>query len=176
VRVPQTRARNICPGLTAEVTIPEMPGQVFKANVVTTSEAMSATSRTLLTELKLDSSENQILPGSYAQLRFTGAQAAPALTLPSNALLFCAAGLEVGVVQPDGTVELRKVQVGRDFGKTVEVLAGVNASDRVIANPSDSLVSGATVRVADATEFQAARQSHTMSLTGGQYTQATIAR
>ena len=61
MRVPQTRARSIRPDLTAELTIPEMPGQVFKAKVVTTTETMSATSRTLLTELELDNLDDQIL-------------------------------------------------------------------------------------------------------------------
>jgi len=46
-------------------------------------------------------------------------------------------------------VDLRKVQVGRDFGQTVEVLSGVTQADRVITNPSDSLVSGIKVRVAE---------------------------
>jgi hypothetical protein len=44
-------------------------------------------------------------------------------------------------------VELHSVQIGRDFGQTVEVLSGVGSKDRVIVNPSDSLVSGTTVRI-----------------------------
>jgi hypothetical protein len=73
------------------------------------------------------------------------------LTLPSNTLLFRAEGLQVGVVGPDNKVELRKVDIGRDFGQTVEVLSGVSPTDHVIANPSDSLVNGATVRITETT-------------------------
>jgi len=43
---------------------------------------------------------------------------------------------------------LHKVTLGRDFGPTVEILAGVSPNERVILNPADSLVSGTTVRVA----------------------------
>jgi hypothetical protein len=64
--------------------------------------------------------------------------------------LFRAEGLQVAVVNSDGVVELRKVQVGRDFGQTVEITGGVAPADRVITNPSDSLVSGIKVRVAEA--------------------------
>jgi multidrug efflux pump subunit AcrA (membrane-fusion protein) len=59
--------------------------------------------------------------------------------------------MQVGLVKADGTVELRNVTLGRDLGPMVEVLGGVTVGDRVILNPSDSLVSGATVRLADGT-------------------------
>ncbi|HVV02101.1 MAG TPA: efflux RND transporter periplasmic adaptor subunit, partial [Verrucomicrobiae bacterium] len=122
---------------------------VFQAKVVRTSGAMSADSRTLLTELELDNSKGEILSGSYAQVRFQAANPDAALTLPSSSLLFRAEGPQVGVVLPDGRVELRNIKIGRDFGKTMEVLSGVTATDRVIFNPSDSLVSGMAVRVAE---------------------------
>ena len=70
-----------------------------------------------------------------------------ALTLPANALLFRSEGMLVGVVGADGTVDLRKIRIGRDFGQTVEVLEGLNPSDRVIMNPPDSLMAGTKVRL-----------------------------
>jgi multidrug efflux pump subunit AcrA (membrane-fusion protein) len=51
-------------------------------------------------------------------------------------------------VNAQGLVELRSVELGRDFGQRVEILSGVTAADKVIATPFDSLVSGMTVRVA----------------------------
>jgi len=157
VRVPQTASQGIAPGQPAEVLIPEMPGRTFPAKVVTTSGAMSTDSRTLLTELQVDNSKNEILPGSYAQVRFLDTTPSATLTLPSNSLLFRAQGLQVGVVGSDGKVDLRNVQIGRDFGQKVEVLSGVDANDQVIVNPSDSLVSGTTVRLAEAPKALASK-------------------
>jgi RND family efflux transporter MFP subunit len=151
VRVPQTAARGVEAGQTAEFSIPELPGRVFPAKIVRTSGAMSADSRTLLTELTVDNSRGEILSGSFAQVRFTQSDIDSAPTLPANTLLFRAEGMQVGVVKADGTVELRNVTLGRDLGPMLEVLGGVTVGDRVILNPSDSLVSGATVRLADAT-------------------------
>jgi RND family efflux transporter MFP subunit len=150
VRVPQSAARGIVTGQSAELLIPEIPGQKFSATVTSTSEAMSTDSRTLLTELQVDNSQGEILPGSYAQVRFLDSKVNTVLTLPSNTLLFRAEGLQVGVVGPDDKVDLRSVSIGRDFGQTVEVLAGVGPTDRVVINPADSLVSGTTVRIAEA--------------------------
>ena len=150
VRVPENIARNVEPGQMAELTVPQAPGRVFPAKVVRTSGAMSAESRTLLTELEVDNSHNEILSGTFAQVRLNEARPDATLTLPSITLLFRAEGPQVGVVKPDGTVDLRRVVLGRDFGPTVEILKGLEPSDRVILNPADSLVSGMVVRVAGA--------------------------
>jgi membrane fusion protein (multidrug efflux system) len=157
VRVPQTSAFGIAPGQAASLTIPELPGQPFPAKVVTTSESISAISRTLLVQLEVDNSQHRILPYSYGEVRFEEGKANPALTLPSNTLLFRAEGLQVAVVSSDGVVELRKVQVGRDFGQTVEIIGGVTPTDRVIANPSDSSVTGIKVIVAEPTSSVASK-------------------
>lgn len=150
VRVPQTQAADIHQGQSAELLIPEFHGESFAAKVTTTSEAVSATSRTLLTELQADNPSGRVRVGSYAQVRFASVTGAPALTLPSSALLFRAEGLQVGVVNDQGIVELRKVELGRDFGPRVEILSGVTATDKVIAAPFDSLVNGQMVRIAPA--------------------------
>ncbi|HZR20031.1 MAG TPA: efflux RND transporter periplasmic adaptor subunit [Verrucomicrobiae bacterium] len=150
VHVPQMAARAIAPGQTAELTVPEMPGRIFPARVVRTSGAMNAESRTLLVELQVDNSKNEILAGTYAQVQFTQANVDPGLTLPANTLVFRSEGTQVGVVGTDGKVELRHVALGRDFGSMIEIINGVGPQDRVILNPSDSLVSGTTVHVAKA--------------------------
>ena len=149
VRVPQTIARGIAAGQTAEVRIPEFPGRFFPAKVVRTAGVMDAQSRTLLTELEVDNARGEMLAGSYAQVRFPEAKLDTKLTLPSNTLLFRAEGPQVGVVLADGKVVLRSIKLGRDFGAAVEIIEGIQASDRVILNPSDSLVSGTTVRLAE---------------------------
>jgi RND family efflux transporter MFP subunit len=149
VRVPQSAAQGVAPGQMAELTIPELPGRVFPAKVVRTSGAMSADSRTLLTELEVDNSRGELLAGAYVQVRLADAKANPALTLPSNTLLFRSEGPQLGVVGADGKVDLRGVTLGRDFGPTIEILGGIGPTDRIILNPPDSLVGGATVRVAE---------------------------
>jgi RND family efflux transporter MFP subunit len=147
VRVPETYAHGIVPGQTATLTTPATPGRSFPAKVMTTAEAISTTSRTLLVQLEVDNSRNQILPYSYGEVSLKDNSTDAALTLPANTLLFRAEGTQVGVVRPDGTIELRQVEVGRDFGQTIEIRSGVTLADRVITNPTDSLVSGTKVNV-----------------------------
>jgi membrane fusion protein, multidrug efflux system len=150
VHVPEPYALAVAPGQTASLTTPESPGQEFDAKVITTSESIATSSRTLVTELEVDNSKNQILPYSFGEIRLKPNNTAQPLTLPSDALIFRSLGLQVGVVRPDGTVELRPVKVGRDFGQNIEIVSGVTPADRVIANPTDSLVDGVKVRIQSA--------------------------
>ena len=156
VRVPQAEALKIAQGQSAELVIPEKPNLVFTCTVARTAGAISADSRTLLTELEVDNSRGEILAGCFGEVKFVGAKGAPPLTLPGNALLFRAEGPQVGLVLPDGKVELRNVKLGRDYGAFVEILGGVSTNDRVILNPPDSLADGATVRIAAAAKPEAA--------------------
>lgn len=157
VRVPQTLARAVEPGQSAELSLAEMPGRSFVARTVRTAGAMEPDSRTLLAELEVDNSRGEILAGSYAQVRFVEARPDAALTLPSNTLLFRSDGFHVGVVESSGQVELRRVRIGRDFGKSIEILDGVSTADHVILNPPDSLAPGTTVHVAETPRAVAAR-------------------
>ncbi len=149
VRVPQTQALAITPGQTAELLVPELPGRVFTGKVTRTAGVISSDSRTLLTQLEVENPHGEIVAGSFAQVRLSEIETTAPLTLPSNTLLFRPNGPQVGVVQPDGTVELRCVELGRDFGRTVEILTGASGIDRVILNPSDSLTDGSKVRIAE---------------------------
>lgn len=157
VRVPEPYALEVTPGQTSSLATPENPGKEFAAKVITTSEAISPVSRTLDVELEVDNSQNQNLPNSFGEITLTNIGARPILTLPSNTIIFRAQGLQVGVVLADDTVELRPVQVGRDFGQTTEILTGVTETDRVIVNPTDSLVSGIKVRVQETPPAVAAK-------------------
>ncbi len=151
VKVPQTSSALMTTGLEAEVRFSEKPGRVFPAKVVRTAGAIDADSRTLLTELEVDNAKGDILAGAYAEVLFVAAKGQAALVVPSNTLLFRAEGPQLGVVGENGVVTLRKVTLGKDFGTTLEILSGITPADRIILNPSDSLVSGATVRIAEAT-------------------------
>jgi membrane fusion protein, multidrug efflux system len=159
VHVPQSATPGLVIGALADIIVPENPGHKFPAKVVRTAGAIDAPSRTLLTELDVDNANNEIIAGSYAQVSFHDMNASPILTLPSNTLLFQSEGPQVGVVLPDGRVELHDVMLGRDLGANVEVLSGIVVGDKVIINPSDSLISGAHVRLADTSSKDVAQRA-----------------
>ena len=70
------------------------------------------------------------------------------VTVPVNAMLFRAEGPQVAVIGPDNKVQLRPINIGRDYGTTLEILGGVSPTDQIVINPSDSLEDGQQVNVA----------------------------
>ena len=113
---------------------------------------MDPVSRTLQVELQVPNPHGEILAGSYAQVSFNEAADNHVLTLSDNALIFRAEGMQIAVVDAAGIVHLRSVTLGRDFGNTVEVLSGLQASDRVVNNPPDSIADGMTVQISQTAE------------------------
>jgi RND family efflux transporter MFP subunit len=147
VNVPEVYSRAAIPGVTAELTLAEFPGRRFNGQLVRNAEAIDATTRTLLTEVDVDNSSGVLLPGAYAEVHLKLPSAAPSLILPVGALLFRSEGLRIGVVRDGDKVELVPVTIGKDYGTEVEIASGIAESDAVIANPPDSLISGAVVHV-----------------------------
>ena len=147
-RIPQEEASNIAVGQSFDVQVGAQSAKTYLGKVISTSGAVSPDSRTMLVELQVENSKNEILPGSYATVRVPQVALGKLVTLPDNTLIFRGKSVQVGIVDTKGVVQLRDVKVGRDFGVQSEILSGVTESDKVIVNPSDSLTTGTTVHVA----------------------------
>jgi RND family efflux transporter MFP subunit len=157
VNIPQTYLRSAVSGAPAYLTAAELPGRRFAGKIVRNSEAIDPTSRTLLTEVDVDNRGGALLPGQYVSVHLSAGGRARAVVIPANTLLFRAEGLQVAVVR-NGKAVLTPIRIGRDFGNSVEVISGVTPNDLIIENPSDSLTSGTTVRIAGARNREEARQ------------------
>lgn len=146
VNVPQAYAAEAVPGVEAELTLAEYPGRRFKGSLVRNTQAIDTASRTLLAEVEVPNPTGELLPGAYAEVHLKLGVSNRALLLPVNALLFRPEGVMVALVKQERT-ELVKIALGRDFGTEVEVVSGLAPTDDIIINPSDSLISGVSVRV-----------------------------
>jgi RND family efflux transporter MFP subunit len=147
VAVPQPYAAAVRPGITAELVFAEQSGKHYPAKVAFTAQSLDATSRTLQVELQIENPRRALFPGAYAEVHFNLAGAAATLQIPANAVLFRAEGLLAAVVGDDHRVHLKSIAQGRDFGSSIEVLSGIDATDEVVLNPPDSIADGALVRV-----------------------------
>ncbi|HXU67494.1 MAG TPA: efflux RND transporter periplasmic adaptor subunit [Casimicrobiaceae bacterium] len=149
VNVPQTYAQMIKAGQKVAITQTELPGQRFDGEIVRTAGSIDTATRTMQVEINLPNRNGELLPGAFVQVALP-LPASASLTIPANALLFRKEGSSVAVVDPNGTVHMRSVQLGRNLGPTIEVLQGVSTSDRVVLNPPDSLADADHVTVSAA--------------------------
>lgn len=151
VNVPEEYSQGVKPGQTAaDITLAEFPGKRFPGKLVRTSQAINATTRTLLTEVDLDNPGATLLSGSYAEVHLQIPARNSTFLLPVSSLIFRGEKLQVGVVR-DGKIAITDITPGHDFGDEIEVVAGLKADDQVVMNPPDSLVSGQEVKIVQAT-------------------------
>ena len=148
VNVPQNDVALIVSGATAQVTVPERPGQTYTATVETTAEAVDPTSGATLVQLAVDNATGELLPGAFANVHFDLPQTAGSLTIPASALIFDSGGVRVATLGPDNRVILKPIGIARDRGDVIEISSGLAATERVVDSPPDGIGSGDQVRLA----------------------------
>jgi RND family efflux transporter MFP subunit len=146
VQLPQAYAQNIKVGEDVVVTQAELPGQQFHGQITNISGAIDVPTRSLQIEVTLHNPDGKLRPGAYVQVALPSGVRAQ-LTVPGNALLFRAEGPRLAVVDSSGVVHLRKVVIAQDLGQVLEIESGIEPTDRVIINPSDSIADGDHVEV-----------------------------
>jgi len=147
VNVPQSYSAQIVPGMKVSLSVPEYPGKIFSAKLLSSSDAISAQSGTLLVEFEVDNSAGLLKPGGFANVSMSLPGQSNALRLPASALMFRADGLRVATIGPDDRVVTKPISLRTDLGTQVIVASGLSSRDRVVDNPPDSLANGDKVRV-----------------------------
>ncbi|CAM2164968.1 efflux RND transporter periplasmic adaptor subunit [Burkholderia orbicola] len=174
VDVPQDSATGVSTGTSVYLTTTQYPGRRFAAHVARSAGAIDPVTRTLRVEIDVDNRDGALMPGAYAQAHLVLPSAAPALELPVSALLFRPNGVTVATVGANGQTALKTVQIGRDFGTRVEVVAGLVATDRVIDNPGDAITAGEAVKIVSTSHDAApVAASSVSSVSSAQVAQAT---
>ena len=159
VQVPQSFSAGLVPGVKATFEMPQYPGVQFDATLSHVSKSMNATSHSMQVELQADNAAGKFFAGSYCNVHFEIPNDANLVKIPSTALVTGNQGPQVATLDSNNKVVLKKVQLGRDLGDSVEVIAGLSPSDRIINNPPETLAAGDMVRVAAATPHAAAPAS-----------------
>jgi membrane fusion protein (multidrug efflux system) len=152
VNVPQADVSSVQPGTPAAITVDEFPGQTFAGKVTRDAGAFDRSSRTLLLEIDVPNPDGRLYAGMYAHAKFALKNPTPALLVPDNSILIDSKGARVLVVDSSNKIRIKPVTLGRDFGTKSEILAGLEATDRVVQNPTEALYQGMPVSVESATQ------------------------
>jgi RND family efflux transporter MFP subunit len=147
VNVPETFGPFLQSGLTADVTVPQLPNRHFTAKFLTVARGFDVSTRTAVTVFTIDNEGHTLWPGSYAKVELTAPVDRQAFTIPSTALVFQEHGTQVAVVTEDDRVHMKAITVSKLMDNAIEVAGGISASDRVVNNPSAALLEGDKVRV-----------------------------
>jgi RND family efflux transporter MFP subunit len=150
VNVPQNYVPSIPLGTRARIAVPEYPSRTFPATVEASAQAVDVASGTTRMQLVVDNPRGELMTGDFTNVGFALPHPEVAINVPASALIFNQRGLQVAIVDGDGRIVLKQVEISRDLGSVVELASGISAGDRVVINPPDGIVTGDKVRIAGA--------------------------
>ena len=149
VNVPQIYSPHVRAGLSARLELTEFPGRRFEGMLVRNSGAIDNNTRTLLAEIDVNNPTGELKPGAYVEVHLKLPSSVTTFTLPIDTVIFRSAGMQVATVKDGKSIALIPITPGRDFGKEIEVVAGLTGREWVVLNPPDSLIDGQAVRISE---------------------------
>ena len=152
VAVPQYLGGVLSSSIKATLTLPNAPEKPIKADFLTQAGAVDASTRTIVTELVVGDGQRALFPGTYVDVHLTVPGAPSILIVPSQALLFRAEGMQIATLVAGDVIHLQNVTVGDNLGLDIQVVAGLTATDQIVANPSLGLLEGQKVKVVQAAQ------------------------
>jgi membrane fusion protein (multidrug efflux system) len=108
--------------------------------------SLDETTRTRLVEARIANDDHAILPGMFADAALELPRGRDTSTVPGEAIAIRDGKQCVAEVRADETIHYVPVQIGRDTGVVVELLAGIAPGTRVAVNLSQQPPEGAAVR------------------------------
>ena len=146
VNVPQAFAPNMRAGLPIKVRARGHLDQPMTASVTRTASSLDPSTRTLLTQVDIPNTRGSLMPGMFVYVDFKVAASGIRWSLPATAVVFDAHGTRVMTVDRANTIRFQPVELGRDFGDTIDIQGGLGGQELIVAQPSVSLKEGQVVR------------------------------
>jgi RND family efflux transporter MFP subunit len=150
VSVPEAFGAFLGPGLTADVTVPQLPHRHFTFKFLTVAKGFDVSTRTAVTVFTIDNTDRALWPGSYANVHLTAPVDRGVMTIPTSALVFQEHGTQVAIVGEDDRLHFKPITVDKIFDNYIEVTEGLSEADRIVNNPSAALLEGDKVRIVTA--------------------------
>jgi hypothetical protein len=144
VSVPESYASSLRAGMPAQIFVQERTGKPISGTVTRAASSIDQNTRTMLTEVDIDNRDGSLYPGMYAVVTFIQVRGEPPLTIPGDAVVVREDHTSVATVR-DQKIKMVPVEIGRDYGPSVEILAGVREGDWVVTTVSDAVRDGIKV-------------------------------
>ena len=148
--VPERDAARLKLGITAEVQLQSLPGEVFKGKVGYLYPMLNDSSRTLQVRIELPNKGNRLRPGMYANVAFTG-QTHEALSVANESIIATGKRKLVIVKEANGYRPV-EVTTGQERDNATEILSGLTEGEEVVVSgqfliDSEASLSGVLARL-----------------------------
>lgn len=157
VNVPQVDAPNVTLGMPVQILVRGKRGDPWTGTVTRTASALDPATRTLLVEIDMPNLSHALLPGMFVNVGFSIAPSGIHWRVPATAVVVDANGTRVVTLGPGNKLHFQPVVLGRDFGTSIDIQAGLRGDDTIVTQPRVSLREGQVVQPMAAREEAANR-------------------
>ncbi len=145
INVPQNYFHLIQDGLEAEIRVAQFPKKIFSGRINRNAGSLDPVSRTLLTQINIDNSKHELLPGVYAEIKLKFKSERQSFIVPVEAVVIRSGPPQVALIDRSNIIHMKSVTIGRDFGDKLEIIDGISSGDEIVARVSDRIHDGMKV-------------------------------
>ena len=132
LKIPENYASSIKKGLAVDIKFSGYKNKKFFGIVDMVSSRINAETRTLLTRVKIENNNYELIPGSLLEITINF-NTRNSLRVPDTSVMMEGEKVFVYTVSEDNTVNKKEIEIGlRDQGN-VEILSGLNLGDTIVA-------------------------------------------
>lgn len=131
----------VSPGMKVSITVEAYPKKTFQGKVSKIAPVLDLSTRTAPTEIVIDNSSLMLKPGMFCTASILLGKKTDAVVMPLTALLNNSFGyssarhrknLKIMVINGSGKPDFRRVTIGMEVGKLVEVTSGLKPGEKVV--------------------------------------------
>jgi cobalt-zinc-cadmium efflux system membrane fusion protein len=127
-------------GASVRITTESYPGEIFAGKVSYLGDVVNPESRTLPVRVEIANPRRRLKPGMFATVEvITGTSSTVAIMIPSSAVQKVEGKPAVFVQEKDGSFAKRDIELGQEFGGSVEVKSGLKEGEQVVVTGAFTL-------------------------------------
>jgi RND family efflux transporter MFP subunit len=142
--VPESAVPQVHLGSTVQVKVPAL-GRSFEGRVARFADALDRQTRTMSTEIDVPNTDDRLVAGMYAETALDLVKKDAALTIPIQAVSRNGDEATVLVLDAGNHVQQRRVTLGLEGTRRIEVVSGLKEADRVVIGSRSQFRAGDVV-------------------------------
>jgi membrane fusion protein (multidrug efflux system) len=150
VHIPEKEFRKLAPQQTAEIVVDALGGERFAGAISRISPTVDPKTGTFRARVEVPDPSRRLKPGMFGRVHIVYERREDALQLPRAAIVDADGEQSVFVVE-DGKAAQRPVRTGLASNGWVEVVEGLDGTEKVVVVGQGGLKTGTAVKVVDAT-------------------------
>jgi RND family efflux transporter MFP subunit len=147
IEVPERMAPWVKVGQNADVTVEAFQDRHFQGKIWRISPTVEQSKRTFIVEALIANPGGDLKPGSYAKAQVRTDKSDRIRLIPRRAVNYVFGSNKAYVVTGGNVIEARDIKIGDIFGQDVEVIEGLNETERVAVTQVQRLDTGVKVRI-----------------------------